>query len=485
MSKPNVLELATNLDLEAERRVAAASGRASRVKIERGHAWLIRILPFPQGPAKKPFAQLAQHWIMGRPVMCKAGTSPDFGGDPSYDCPICATAAACKNDARDDDERDEFYEVEARIAYRCYCLVIKKADDRGREEEMIGDELFIPHEFNIPKSSFNALMTKVERSKSRQGATAMGLLDLETGTDLWAVRDKKNSLTFDLSEEGPLPIFTLDEQFDDKLTRVWKQMRQPTVKFFDERRMDELANMVAEKAFEKAARSLSDGNDRGSRGGSRNGESRSGSHGRFHESDEADSRSRGRGRGGEQEQEEAPRRTVSRATGFDRARAALGDDAPGGDDQIPGAEVPARRTSPPAARRQAVETAEPRQEAPEGQDGGDQQPPDEAPPVSSRRGGATARPAAAAPGRVSVPAGVAAGRRAGAPIPLPVPKGEGGRVEDEGPGEGDPAPEDRDPAPAEQAEKAPVTQTTRPAPARSALQGSLRNSVAKLASSGR
>lgn len=473
MSKPAVLELATALDLESERKYASQSTKTARVKIERGHAWLIRILPFPQGPGKEVFARLAQHWIGGRSVMCKANTSPNFGGDPSYDCPICSTAAECKNEARDDDERDEFYEVEARIQYRCYCLVFRKEDDRGRLDEMQGDEIFIPYEFNLPKTSFAALAQKIERSKTRNGASPLGLLDLETGSDLWAIRDKKNSLTFDLDEGGPGPIFTLDDAFDDKIARVWKHLKQPTVKYMPDDRMAQLAEMVAEKAFEKAAKSLSERDD--DRGRGRGGDDRrgGGSRGRFHE---AEDEPRGRGRGGDAagDQEETPRRAAAGGNRFARAQAAIGGDAGDGvaqdDDQIPGAEVPARRAAAPASRRPAVATAA--TEQPEAE---------EPPPVSSARGGAAARPAA---GRVAVPAAVSAGRRAGGPVPPPAARSEGGRIEDDAPGEGEPPEEAQDPAPAEPVEKE-AAPPTRSAPARSPLQGALRTSVAKLASSGR
>ena len=47
MSKHSILDLATSLDLEAERKYASQSNKTARVKIERGHAWLIRLLPFP------------------------------------------------------------------------------------------------------------------------------------------------------------------------------------------------------------------------------------------------------------------------------------------------------------------------------------------------------------------------------------------------------------------------------------------------------
>jgi hypothetical protein len=408
--------------------------------------------------------------------MCKTKTSPNFGGDPSYECPICDTAAACKNEARDDDERNDFYDVESKESYRCYCLVIKKENDRGQSEEMEGDDLFIPYEFNIPKSSFAALSAKIERSHSRPGAPPLGLLDPEKGSDLWAIRDKKNSLTFDLSEEGPVPIFTLDDQFEAKLTRVWKQMRQPSVKFLADERMLAIADMVAERAFEKAAKSLSERSDEG---GPRNrGDRGDAPRGRSRETDDAPSRGRGRFSGVEDSEQERPAPARSRGS-FARAQAALGNDdgqqgAGGEDDQIPGAEVPPRRSPHPASVNRQAPAPE---EAPA--DSGA----DEAPPVSSSRGGSTAR--AAAPARVSVPPAVAATRRP-IPAPTPTPKGESsGRIEDEAPGEGDPAPEETDPAPPAQAERAPVTAPARPAPARGALHGALRNSVSRLASTGR
>lgn len=484
MSKHSIVDLCANVDIEAERKYSAQSNKTARVKIERGHAWLIRLLPFPQGKGREAFARLAQHWIDKRVVMCKLKTAPNFGGDPSFDCPICRTVAECKNDARDDAEKDEFYQIEARETYRCYCLVFRKEDDKGQVQEITGDEMFVPHEFNIPKTSFALLASKIERSKTRKGASPAGLLDLISGCDIWAIRDNKNSLTFDLSEDGPGPIFTEDDQFDAKIERVWKQMRQPSVKFLAEERMEDIAAMVAEKAFEKAAKAIANGDGRSESHG--NSRFSGGGRGRFHEGEDDDSyssRGRGRfsGRGGEEETTRSSRRTA-----FDKAKAALGNDDAGNDgageddDQIPGAEVPARK-SQPARREVAVETASPSvEEAPEGDEAADQaDQAEEAPAVSSRRGGASAKPA----GQVSVPPAVAAGRRAGAPVPAPKAGAkEGGRIDDD---DNDPPEETADPAPAEDVEKAPVDQPAKAAPARSSLHGALRNSVTNLASRGR
>lgn len=474
----NVMELASNLDLESLRKQSAVT-KSARVKIEKGHAWLIRLLPFGQGPKKESFAKLAQHWIGKRPVYCKTNTSSSFGGDPSYDCQICSSAATGKNEAMDDDEKDDFYSVEAREAFRCYCIVLKRQDDRGRIEETTGDDIFIAHEFNIPKSSFSTLVTKIERSATRKGASPLGLLDLETGCDIWVSRDVKNSLSFDLCEDGPMPIFDLNDQFDANVARVWKQMQQPSVKFLAPEREEALAEMISEKSFEKAAKLASSrGEDRGDRNNSRGNGARNGARGHSREVEDEQPAGRGRGRySGVQEdneqQEEAPRgRTSGRAGGFARASAALGDNQPtdgqdgglgGDDDQIAGAEVPARG----AGRRQQAQA----------------EPEDEAPQVSSRRGGATARQA---PTKVTVPAAVAAGRRAGSPPPPPPEKaGVSGRIEDDTQGGDDVPEEQRDPAPPESAEQEQAEAPPARSQGRGALGGALRNSVAKLASTGR
>lgn len=486
-SRHDVTNLAANLDLESLRKQSAPTNKIARVKIEKGHAWLIRLLPFPQGPKKSSFAHLAQHWIGGRSVMCKQKTDAAFGGDPSYDCPICQAAASGKNEATTDADRDDFYDVEARESFRCYCLVFRRQDDRGRIEEVEGDDIYIAHEFNIPKSSFSTLLTKIERSCSRQGASAYGLLDLEKGCDIWAARDSKNSLTFDLSEDGPQPIFPLDDNFDAQVDRVWKNLKQPSVKFMPEERENALADMIAEKNFDKAGKMASEREERSARGNGHSGRGQErgggGARGRFHEApaEEAPARGRGRFSGVQDEGQEAPA-PRTRNNAFTRAQAALGNDDPqdgaqdgaqpegAEEDQLQGAEVPARRGG---GRPMAEPAQEPEQEQ------------EQAPAVSTRRGGSAVRQA---PARVTVPPAVAAGRRAGAPPPPPPARGEGGRVEaeDEGQG-GDNVPEEqRDPAPAEPAATEPAQEpTTARTASPSRMSSAIRGSVARLASAGR
>lgn len=487
MSKVNTMDLVSNLNLEAERKFAAQSNRAARVKIEKGHAWLIRLLPFPQGPTKQPFARIAQHWVGGRAFCCKRHTSPDFGGDPDAICHVCDVADQMHSEATEQSDKDAFYGVQVRISYRAYCLVFSKEDERGRREDMTPEEILTAHEFNIPKTGFSVIAAKLDRSKGRKGGSPLGLLDLEMGTDLWVARDVKNSLSFDLSEQGPGPIFDMDDQFDTKLQRVWKQLKQPTVTFLSDERLNAMADMIAEKAFERAAKSLEGGNQNNSRNGggsSRGGNSRGAApRGTFHEG----------------EAEEPPARGRARSNGFARAQAAL-EEAPaqeqsGEEDQVPGAEVPAQeqeqappaRTSPrraPVATAETAETGEPGT----GQEAAQEQ--EQAPPVTARRTAGAAVRQATPMTRVSVPPSVAQ-RRTGPAAP-PAGRAAGGRIEDETPAE-DPPEEQRDPAPpqdqaaeqqdqaAEQQEQAPVSR-----PARNpALAGALRQSVATMSQRGR
>ena len=481
--------LATGLNLESERKYAQTSNQASRLKIERGESRLIRILPYLQPPGHEVFARIGQHWINNRAFACKQHTSPNYGGDPDYECPVCSTASMCKSEAQDDETSDKYYSVQARVTYRCYCLVFKRESAKKVIEVVEGDEMFIPYEFNIPKTSWGALASKIDRSKTRKGASDLGLLDLKSGQDLWAIRDSKNSLTFDLSDEGPAPAFTLDDHFEAKIARVVRQINVPTVKFFDDKKMAELAEMVAELEFKAASEIISSSSSGRSRFGSRDSsdDSAGRGRGRFARSDDSDREEEPRSRSRHQEEEEEEPRSRSRRqeeeeptarparetrfaeaeeaprpprkqSSYDLARKALGDD----DDQIPGAEIPAK----PAKAKQDPE--------PEPEPEGD----DEAPAVSTSRGGSTAKPS-----RVEVPAAVAAGRRAGSAPPPPTSTSrDTGKIDDD---PSELADEESDPVPAEKTEVVEDVVEERPRPTVGRMHAAMKGSVTRMASSGR
>jgi hypothetical protein len=472
--------------LDEDRKIAAQTNRASRVKIEKGHAWLLRFLPFPMGKRGLPWARIGAHWISKTPCYCKQNTSPDFGGDPNFVCPVCEVTDTMHSQADSDADRDDFYQCQVRLAWTMWCIVFAKEDDRGRQEEMTEEETLTPYEFNIPKAAWQTFSAKLERSKSRKGGDdAVGFLSLENGCDIWVAKDKKNAYSFDLSDTGYGPIFELDDRYEAKLVRIWKQLRQPSVKFHDDARLNATADMLAERAFKQAADSLS--------------ERRSGGRSRDDDDDRQLSRGSGRlSRSSRGEEQEAPARQAApparqarqvlapvRQTAparqpnrFAVAQAAL-DEADGGappvddSDQVPGAEVPpvddgqndtgmdgqgdpqeVPQEAPPAPPVRRAST----RPAPQSEDDGSSAVDQSDAPAVRRQAGATPRQAA--------PPAVAAARRMG---PAPVSAGvaprsvarpsastaQGGKVEED-PEE---LPEEaNDPAP-------PPSQTAPPAPA--------------------
>jgi hypothetical protein len=519
--------------LEEDRKIAAQTTKTLRVKIEKGHAWLCRFLPFPMGPRQRPWALLAQHWINGKPCYCKQHTSADFGGDPNHLCPICEVTDSMHSQAENDDDRDDFYQCQVRLAWMMYCLVIAKEDDRGRQEVMTDDEILSPYEFNIPKTAFGTFSAKLERSKARKGGDPnIGLLSLENGSDLWVARDKKNTYSFDLSDNGYTPIFEMDDAYEGKILRIWRQLKQPTPKFHDDARLDSIANMLAERLFKDAADELSDNQRRSRRG-------------RDTDDDQPSTRGAGRslsrtrqvdneaGEQGEAPVRQAPARTVTRqapppprqapppprqaapvrqaAAPVRQSRPVVAqatlDQAEGEqppideNDQIPGAEAPgaeapvdeALPNGPEADPNDPQQEEAPQQEAPAPAPRQRVAPRPVAPPedtgvdsaeapVVRRQAGAAPRPVATTPppavaaARRTAPASVSAGaptRVAPRQAPAPAAARQGGQIEDD-PEE---VPEEqRDPAP-------PPSQTAPAAPrpaASAALQGRLGSRIAAM-----
>jgi hypothetical protein len=447
----NDIRIATVLDgMEEDRKYAAQSNKVTRIKIPKGHAWLIRFLPFAMGTRGLPYARLAQHWISSKPCYCKQHTSPEFGGDPNYECPICSVADNMYNQADNEADRDDFYSVQVRVVFTMYCVVIAKETDRGVREDSTFDEMLIPCEFNLPKTSFALLAQKIERSKARKGGSPnMGLLDLELGQDVWCIRDKMNALSFELSDDGPAPLYELNDQFDANVARLWKSMKQPNVKFLDDVRLNAIADKVAERAFEKAASEM--GEAYSNRGGSRTrGERHGGGSARGNR--ENDDEPRGRSSRGQSEPEisrptrrpappqtAAPSRSVpSRGTRAASVASATIDEAEGQaappeDDSNPELmPVPQNQRRSQVRQEEAQEQPQEQEQDPNGPEQDDprnqeqpqdpeqdqpqeqeQEPP--APPVR-RAVASTSRPAPAT--RPAAPsAAVQAGRRAQAPQP--------------------------------------------------------------------
>jgi len=400
-------------DLESERQFASQGNRARRVKLEKGHAVMVRFLPFPMGPNKRPYARIANHWINFKPTVCPRNTHLDWGGNPEAYCPVCEAADYLHAHALNDEVRTAAYKVQANPQWLMWCLVMARDDSRSEVEYIESPELWKPWEFQISKTSWDELSVLMRRAAAR-GAD---ILDVETGTNLWATRGKKG-IRFDRDENGPSPIIRPDENYDEIIQKIWAGCKEPVVKIEDEHALA----IVAEKLQDDFASGRYEGR-----------RERSGGRGRDEDDDRGRSRGRDedddRGRGRSDDDDDLPpppmrHRPVSATPPVRRSPAAapavlpVRRSAPGeGDDNVPmgdGQEnppsPPPRRTLPAAPARTAPATVPAR--------------PATTPPLASRR----AAPPPLPPGRG---AGTSLTRLPAAATAEAAPAGEGSIDENE------------------------------------------------------
>ena len=249
-----VLSSVSLADLQSEKSRIANKGRTSRLKIEKGHAALLRWLPYPIDPTGRWYAHLAQHWIgaKGRPIDCKQMTDPNFGGDPSYQCPICAILKIKHDEAQGKEDKDYWFKMTAREVYRTFVIVNELEDDRGRKTQTPDEALFEPVEFNIPPSAFSELNDIVRHSMAGDNAPPLGILDLERGRDVWVSRRTDNKLALK-EQHDATALFPLDDQFDARCKRVWNRMKPVTVTFLTDEQTYAKALMIEEGKAEQVA----------------------------------------------------------------------------------------------------------------------------------------------------------------------------------------------------------------------------------------
>jgi hypothetical protein len=333
MSKEMSPNMLAALAEERQFQEAHQKNKVRRVKIEKvNQAWLVRFLPVGLGERSLWFVRLGQHWMNKQPIFCPKCVSQDFGGDPNAECPVCNMAELLN--AEDDEAVSNYgFRLKANLTYLTYCLVYQIDPGRGETQEMPESEVLKPWEFQHYKSSFDELMDYF-----RRGVTAsrpFSVLDLEKGNDFWATRTTKGTR---LDRLDPGPIFDLaDANYEQKLDQVWGAITQPRIK---------LPTLKELETFACKAEAAAGGDDDSERPG------------------------RGRGRGSRDRDEgdedgERPGRSASRASGRDgdarsgrRMATPPPEEAPdaAGEDQIPGAEVPARAPARPASRPAAAPT---------------------------------------------------------------------------------------------------------------------------------
>ncbi len=455
--------------------MSSMSPKVKRVKIDEGEAWLLRFLPIELPTTGLWYMRRAQHWLSREPLTCPHFTPEEYGGGEHLHCPVCDLYEEL-NSADHKKVRNLGYSIRPNTNYLTWCVVQEQEDARGNVNIVEGADLLKPYEYALYKDQFTQLVQWARRNARKGGGTALGVIDLETGSDILASRGSKGTI-FDKQEARP--IFDLDEDYDAKIATIWKAVKEPKISIPSEDQIEAFMAKVREKASYLEEQPEEDTRDR--RGGGRydNDDDNRGRNSRrgAEDDDRSDSRGRGdsrdrnddgggrrsfapRGRAEEDARyEPAPRRTAAPT----RRAAPVDDQAEPEQEQEQPAPAP-RRTQAAAAptRRQAVEEPQeevspaprrtqnaaptrrnaPQQAAEEPQDDGDLA------PAPTRRAAPEPLPArstgAALPGRRVVSAPTAAVRPAAAPTRKTTASAESSVEEDED----NVAEEVRDPAPA-------------------------------------
>lgn len=400
------------------------SNSKRQIKMEKGKSWRVRYLPAKLGPKKTFFARIAKHWLATKPIICPRQTSPAFGGDPDAFCPVCDRANEL-NDSANQAESQLGYDTRSSPQWLAYCVVFEKD---GLEQPM--SEVLVPYEHWMYKSTWEELKAFYMAGGQK---SPLSVLDYKLGNDFILSRTSKG---FKLDKQDSMPIFELtDPKYPEWIKKIEEHLKNPRVQLPTNEELDAFALKLEEQVNKL----------RGVSSGARRGRPSAG----LEEDD----------MGQQQQQEEhvdepeSPRRAAPArpAAAAAPARAAApatrrpapqpdpeaeteqpAEEAPADDDQIPGAEVPAKPAAParpaarpaaataatarPAARPAAAATATRRPAAPppepepepepeaeaqpdpeaESQPEPEQEPEPEPAPAPKASGRATARPAAPA-----------------------------------------------------------------------------------------
>lgn len=402
-STPNKIDPEILGELNYEQQFTQSIGNNKRqVKMDRGKAWRVRYLPAQLGPKKTFFARVAKHWLATKPIVCPRQTAPAFGGDPDAYCPVCDRANEL-NESSNQAESTLGYESRSSPQWLAYCLVFEKD---GLEQPM--SEVLQPYEHWMYKSSWEEL--KAFYMAGGQKSTH-SVLDYKLGNDFVLSRTSKG---FKLDKQDSMPIFDVsDPKYPEWIKKVTEHLKSPRVQLPTDAELDAFALKIEEQV--NKLRGVSTGARRG-RPSAGLEEDDMGQHQEEHVDDPEPARRVVSARAATPA---ATRRPAPQAEPESAPEPEQTDD----DDQIPGAEIPAKPTpraaaapvarpaapvARPAAARPVAAVApvtrrpvpqpdpEPEPEQPELEN--EAQPEPEAEPVQATRtqaGRAPARPAAA------------------------------------------------------------------------------------------
>ena len=213
-------------------------------------AWLVRFLPVGLGERNLWFARMGQHWMNKQPIICPKCVSPDFGGDPNAECPVCYVAELLN--ATDNEALSKFgLKLKANLNYLTHCLVYQIDTGRGEIQEMSKNEILKPWEFHLDTRTFTKLMDYFRRGVAT--SRPFSVLDLEKGNDFWATRTTKGTR---LDRQDPGPVFGLsDPNYEQKIDQIWSAIAQPRVKIPTLKELETFARKAVVAARKNASAS--------------------------------------------------------------------------------------------------------------------------------------------------------------------------------------------------------------------------------------
>jgi hypothetical protein len=224
LSGPCFVNYIASLDEERQIIQRQSLPTPREVNIEKvNQAWLVRFLPVGLGSRNLWYVRLAQHRIYDQAITCPRYASPDFGGGPNAQCPVCELSDTLQ--AQLNEERSIFgFELRANFTYLTYCLVYQIDPGRGETEKMPEAEIIKPWRFRHATSSFLELIDYFLRGVNN--ARPYSFLDLERGNDFWATRTTKG---IHLERQDPAPIFEKDANYEAKLDAIFNAITQPKI----------------------------------------------------------------------------------------------------------------------------------------------------------------------------------------------------------------------------------------------------------------
>ena len=198
--------------------------KARQVRFNKlNEAWLVRFLPVSiQG---RWFARHGLHGLQQTSITCPRWVSPDFGGDPDAECPVCELAlslSANQNKAVSESGQN----LCAKLRHITYCLVFKIDPGLGEMQEQPQSEILKPWVFEHDQTSFVQLMDYFRRGAGEKRPNSV--LDLERGNDFWATKTKKG-ICLDRQDASSALNFGLPGCNAD-LDRIINSITQPAIK---------------------------------------------------------------------------------------------------------------------------------------------------------------------------------------------------------------------------------------------------------------